>query len=175
MNALLVIDLQCGMFANPAAPPHDGEAVVSRIADMIERARAAGAPVIFVQHDGGAGNPLAQGQPGFPFRPELAPRAGDPVVVKNHCSAFQGTDLADILAAGEIDRVTICGMQTEFCVDTSCRAAYERGVRVTLASDAHSTFDSPALPAEAIIRHHNTLLGDGFARLREAAAIQFGV
>lgn len=174
MNALVIIDVQCGMFANPAAPPYEGEAVVARIAGLVERARTAGTPVIYVQLDGGPSNPLAFGKPGFPFRPELAPRPGDPVVVKHHCSAFQETDLADILAARGIDRVTIGGMQTEFCVDTSCRAAYERGLKVTLVSDAHTTFDGPVLAAAATIRHHNALLGDGFARLCEAAEIQFG-
>jgi nicotinamidase-related amidase len=174
VNALLVIDVQCGMFANPASPPHEGEAIVARTAGLIERARAAGTPVIYVQHDGGPSNPLALGKPGFPFRPELAPRPEDPVVVKHHCSAFQDTELAEILALRGIDHLTICGMQTEFCVDTSCRAAYERGFKVTLVSDAHTTFDGPVLPAEAIIRHHNALLGDGFVRLRDAEGIQFG-
>ena len=174
MDALLVIDVQCGMFADPAVQPHDGEAVVGRIAGLIQAARVSGAPVIFVQHDGGADDPLARGGPGFAFRPELAPRDGDPVVVKRFCSAFQDTELADLLAARTIEGVAVCGMQTEFCIDTTCRSAFERGLAVTLVRDAHTTFDSEVMPADAIIRHHNATLGGGFVTLRESATVRLG-
>ncbi|MCF3946094.1 cysteine hydrolase family protein [Acidiphilium iwatense] len=174
MDALLVIDVQCGMFADPAVQPHEGEAVVGRIARLIDAARTAKVPVIFVQHDGGAGDVLARGEPGFAFRPELAPRDGEPVVVKRFCSAFQETDLADLLAAWGIGRVAVCGMQTEYCIDTTCRSAFERGLEVTLIGDAHTTFDSDAMPAAAIIRHHNATLNGGFVAVRQAEAVRFG-
>jgi len=174
MDALLVIDVQCGMFADPATQPHDGEAVVGRITGLIDAARAAGVPVIFVQHDGGEGDVLARGQPGFELRPEIGPRDGEPVVVKRFCSAFQETTLADLLAARGIRRFAVCGMQTEYCVDTTCRSAFERGLSVTLIGDAHTTFDNRVLDAAAIIRHHNATLGSGFAAVREADTVQWG-
>ncbi len=173
MQALVVIDVQCGMFADPANQPHDGEAVVRRIARLIEQARTAGAPVVFVQHDGGQGDPLEQGSPGFEIRPELAPAAGETVVVKRFCSAFQETELPRHLAALQAKRLVICGMQTEYCVDTSCRSAFERGFEVTLVRDAHTTVDGAALPAAGIIAHHNATLGAGFAALKSADEVTF--
>jgi nicotinamidase-related amidase len=133
-----------------------------------------GLPVVFAQHDGGAGDVLAEGAPGFALRPELAPRAGEAVVVKRFCSAFQGTTLGQVLAGQAIDRVIVCGLQSEFCVDTTCRAAFERGLKVTLVSDAHTTFDNAVLPAEAIRRHHTATLGGAFAKLVAAAEVRFG-
>jgi nicotinamidase-related amidase len=65
-------------------------------------------------------------------------------------------------------------MQTEFCVDTAVRSAFERDYQVTLVSDGHTTFDTPALEAERIVAHHNQTLGNGFATLSPAAAIRFG-
>lgn len=175
MDALLVIDVQIGMFANPAAQPYDGERVVERIAGLICAARAAQTPVIYVQHDGGTGDVLARDAPGFAFRPEVAPARDEPVFVKKFCSAFQGTELMAFLESRNINRIAVCGMQTEYCVDTTCRSAFERGFAVTLISDAHTTFDSDAMPVVAIIRHHNaTLSSGGFVVVREAAAVQFG-
>ncbi len=175
MEALLVIDVQCGMFANPAFPPHEGEAVVSRIAGLLRTARAVGTPVVFVQHDGGVGDPLDRNSPGFAFRPEIAPLPGKPVVVKHFCSAFQETELAGLLAARGIDALTLCGMQTEFCVDTTVRTAFGHGLKVILVSDAHTSMDSATISAGTIIAHHNATLRDGgFTTLRKAKEIRFG-
>jgi nicotinamidase-related amidase len=174
MEALLVIDVQSGMFADPANQPLDGADVVRRIAGLISESRKHGAAVFFVQHDGGEGDVLAADAPGFALHPEITPLAGEPVIVKRFCSAFQDTGLAALLAARNITRIVVCGMQTEYCIDTTCRAAFERGLKVTLISDAHTTFNSPSLTAADIIRHHNAVLGGGFVTLSEAAVMQFG-
>jgi len=171
MDALVIIDVQVGMFTSPGYTPHDGDGTVARIAGLLERARKAGTPVFFVQHAGGKGDPLEEGAPGFPFRPELAPRAGESTTVKRHCSAFQQTDFDARLKRADIDHLIICGMQTEFCVDTTVRAAYERGYKATLASDGHTTFDTKTLPAASIIAHTNATLGSGFATLKKAEEI----
>lgn len=173
MQALVVIDVQCGMFADPSMQPFEGEAVVERIAGLIARARQAGTAVIFVRHDGGEGDPLARGTAGFEIRPEIAPLPSEAVVEKRFCSAFQETAFAELLARREITRVTLCGMQTEYCVDTTCRAAFERGFEVTLVRDAHTTVDG-VIPAKSIIAHHNATLGGGFARLKQAEEVMFG-
>jgi len=79
------------------------------------------------------------------------------------------------LQAAQIDRVIIGGMQSEFCVDTAVRGAFERGIGVTLIADGHTTFDTPALTAANIIAHHNYTLQSGhFADVINADAIEFG-
>jgi nicotinamidase-related amidase len=174
MEALLVIDVQRGMFADPANQPHDGEGLLHRIASLISEARKNGAAVVFVQHDGGEGDVLAADAPGFALHPDLQPLEAEPVIVKRFCSAFQETGLAALLAARKITEIVVCGMQTEYCIDTTCRSAFERGLKVTLVSDAHTTFDSQSLTAAAIIRHHNTILGGGFVTVKEAGRVEFG-
>jgi nicotinamidase-related amidase len=175
MDALVIIDVQRGLFTTPGFPPHDGEATVARIAQLLNRARDSGTPVFFVQHDGGEGDPLAQGSDGFAFRSELTPERNESVTVKHHCNAFQNTDLDQKLKAAGIDHLIVCGMQTEYCVDTAIRAAIERGYKVTLVSDGHTTLDTPGLPGARIIAHHNTTLRGAFATLRKAHEIEFRV
>jgi nicotinamidase-related amidase len=173
MNALVIIDVQMGMFTFPGYTPHDGEATVARIASLLKRARENGIPVFFVQHAGDKGDPLEQGTPGFPFRPELTPRDGESVTVKRHCSAFQDTDFDQTLKRAGVDHLIVCGMQTEFCIDTAVRSAYERGYKVTLVSDGHTTFDTKALTGAQIVAHHNATLGGSFAALKSADEIRF--
>jgi len=171
MLALMVIDVQQGMFG--ATAPYRGEAVVAAIADLIARARAAGVPVFYVQHDGGPGDEVDKDGPGFAFHPAVAPQAGEPVTVKRRSSAFYQTDLDDKLKAAGIDDLVLCGLQTEYCVDATVRSAFERGYRVTIAADAHTTFDSELLPAPTIIAHTQHIWNGRFARLKAAAEIGF--
>ena len=170
-TALMVIDVQEGMQPKTA---HDGTGVVARIASLLERARAAGMPVVYIQHDGSkeAGHPLAKGKPGHAIYHEIAPKDGETVVVKQNCNSFQDTDLDARLKAAKIDGLIVCGMQTEFCVDTAVRAAAERGYKLTLVSDAHSTGDTPALKAKDIVAHHNFTLRE-FAKVKRADEIAF--
>ena len=57
------------------------------------------------------------------------------------------------------NHVIISGMQTQYCVDTTTRRAFSEGYKVTLVSDAHSTFDTEVLRAEDIVKHHNVVFG----------------
>ena len=172
-KALVVIDVQKAMFQIPELVPLDGEAVVDRIAALIAAARAAGTPVFFVQHDGGPEDPFHPGKPGFPFHDKLTPRATDDVTVKHHGSAFNGTDLDEKLKKVSVDTVVICGMQSEYCVDSAVRSAVERGYKVVLVADGHSTFDTRVLRAADIIAHENETLGGSYAEIVPAAQVIF--
>jgi nicotinamidase-related amidase len=171
-TALVIIDMQQGMFTDVAAP-YRGEEVLQRCADLLARARTAHIPVFHVQHDGGTGDSLGKGSPGWPHHPAVAPKPDEAVVEKRHCSAFHDTDFHDRLRKAGIDRLVIAGMQTEMCVDSACRAAAALGYRVVLADDAHTTFDTDVLPAERIVAHHNRTLDGAFVELAKTAEIAF--
>ena len=172
MKALVIIDVQKGMFADLETKPHDGTAIVGRLSDLLIRARNAQVSVFFVQHDGGADSPLASDSPGFAFHGALTPLPDEDITVKKHCSSFQGTGFHEKLIAAQIDHVIIGGMQSEYCIDTAVRGAFERGLKVTLIADGHTTFDTPVLSAKKIITHHNHTLGGGsFAEVVESEVI----
>jgi nicotinamidase-related amidase len=69
-------------------------------------------------------------------------------------NSFHRTDLQKLLYERGVERLVICGLQTEYCVDTTLRQALSLGYRVVLASDAHSTVDGVLMAAQ-IIAHHN--------------------
>jgi nicotinamidase-related amidase len=171
-TALVIVDVQQGMFTyRPAL--YRGEEVLRRIGSLLDRARAGSVPVFHVQHDGGLGHVLAKGSAGWPHHPVVAPQAGETIIEKRHSSAFHDTEFHALMKALRIDRLVIAGMQTEMCVDSACRTAAALGYRVVLAADAHTTFDSPVLPAELIIAHHNYALASGIADVSVAREIQF--
>ncbi|MEJ0043050.1 MAG: isochorismatase family protein [Rhizomicrobium sp.] len=138
------------------------------------RARAAGVPVLYVQHHDldEPDHPLKPGLPGFAFHDAIAPQPGDDVTVKHKSSAFHGTDFDAKLKARGIDHLVVTGMQSEFCVNSAIRGAYERDYRITLVSDAHSTGDTHAAKAGIIVALENQTARD-FGAVKRAAEIVF--
>jgi nicotinamidase-related amidase len=136
--------------------------VLERIAGLLEKARAARVPVLYVQHDGRSGHRLEPNTPGWPIHPAIAPVADEPVVRKRASDSFFETDLQQRLQSLGVTHLVVTGSMTEHCVDTTCRRAVTLGYDVTLVGDAHTTADTTALKASQIIAHHNELL-DGFA------------
>lgn len=172
-KALVIIDVQKGMWENPDYPPYDSDGVLSRIGDLIAKARAANAPVMYVQHHGQEdGHPFKPGLPGYPFHDAIAPKAGDDVTVKSKSSAFHHTDFDAKLRARGVDHLVITGMQSEFCVNSAVRGAYERDYEITLVSDAHSTGDLGPAKAKGIVALQNAISRD-FAEVKPAAEVTF--
>ncbi|KGX03734.1 isochorismatase family protein [Burkholderia pseudomallei MSHR640] len=115
----------------------------------------AGAPVCFVQHDGGADDDVVPGTPGWRLHAELTCADADWRIRKRASDAFHGTPLAAQLAAHGVDAVVICGYASEFCVDSAARRAALLGYRTTVVSDLHTTNDRAHLSAVQIVAHHN--------------------
>ncbi|MBA2676594.1 cysteine hydrolase family protein [Ramlibacter sp.] len=176
-QALLVIDVQRGLF--DAAPrPDEADAVVDRINALAARARAAGVPVVFVQHEEGEGSDLAHRSPGWQLEQRLAVESTDVHVRKTTPDSFLRTELGPLLERWGTQQVVVCGYATEFCVDTTTRRAAALGYRVILAADAHTTHDKPHATARQIRAHHNATLAaiGSFGRpivARAAADIAF--
>jgi nicotinamidase-related amidase len=171
-DALVVIDIQMGNF-DKSAPVFGVSEPLATIRALITRARAAGVPVVYVQHCGSEGEIDQPGTPGWKVHCAIAPAEGDVVVQKRHPDAFQDTPLRRELESRGIDHLIVTGMQTEYCVDTTCRRAYSLGYKVTLVSDAHGTWDTDTLTAEQVIGHHNEVLGGWFVELKEANDVRF--
>jgi nicotinamidase-related amidase len=168
-RALLVIDMQVGLFRGPEVP-YEGDAVLARIVALIERASTAGAPIFAARHTGPAGSPIEAGSARWQLLPELGlDGERDPHVArvfdKTRPSCFYRTPLGAWLHEAAIGEIVVVGMKTQYCVDTTCRAAADLGVRAVLVADAHTTMDTPALPARAIVDHHNATLHGPFADL----------
>lgn len=167
-TALLVIDVQNGVVAQA----HDREAVVERIVDLVDRAREAGTPVVWVQHhDDG----LVEGSDDWQFVWELTVHTDEPVVSKMHGDSFEETDLEDLLAAAGVGRLVVAGAQTDACIRSTIHGAFTRGYDVTLVGDAHTTDDlTPhgAPPPADVIAHTNLYWSFQTAPGREAAVVE---
>lgn len=159
-TALLVIDMQVDSFSVPGNPTYREVELLANINELLNKARTAGTPVIYIQHQEKSG-PLTVGTPGWQILPAIAPLEQDLIISKSAEDSFLATTLEEELHARHITHLVICGSRSDFCVDTTCRSAISHGYDVTLVRDGHSTINRKVLNAEQIVAHHNATL-DGF-------------
>ncbi|MDH2434672.1 isochorismatase family protein [Pokkaliibacter sp. MBI-7] len=166
-TALVIIDMQVSLMDEH---PWQPQPVIATINRLIHQARDAGAPVCFVWDE--------RVEPDAGILPELNQQPSDWMQDKHFRDAFMETALHARLQQAGIHRLVMTGMQTDYCVDTSCRAAAALGYEVILVSDGHTTPDSEQLTGEQIVRHHNRILnfhraGQGSIAVLPAAEIVF--
>lgn len=173
-SALLIIDVQLGMYdGKHVTPIYHGEEKIKKIAGLIDRAKKNSLSVIYVRHNGGEGHPLEPGSTGFNIHAKISPGNGDLIIEKSTPDSFLNTSLQSVINEQSISTIYVVGNQTDFCVDTTCRSAWAKGLNVVLVGDCHSTWDSGGLTADQIIDHHNNILGNGFAAIKHSKEITF--
>ena len=157
-TALLIIDVQHALCVGEYAA-YDIDGVIERINLVSGKFRAASAPVFVVQHESVNG-PLDHGTEGWQLATGLDVRPGDIYLRKRATDSFHETDLQAQLQSRLIERLVICGLQSEFCVDTTTRRAMALGYPVVLVADGHSTTGNSTLSAAQISAHHNETLAN---------------
>lgn len=171
-RALVVIDVQNIMFSYKDGV-YNKEEVISNISGMIAKAKISHIPIIYVQNviDEFAKTTDTTGD--WALYADIFPNKKDTVIQKRSCDSFHETELAAALEKENIEEVIYVGMQTEFCVDTTCRRSYSMGYKNILISDAHSTFDTELLSANKIIAHHNMTLDGRFVKTIKYSEFEF--
>jgi nicotinamidase-related amidase len=169
-TALLVIDVQNGVVAKA----YERDAVVANIAALVERARAEGVPVVWVQHhDDG----LVRGSDEWRIVPELTPADAEPLVEKTYGDSFEDTTLEEVLAGLGVGRLLVVGSQTDACVRSTLHGAFTRGYDTILVSDAHTTEDLSswgAPPPGQVVAHTNLYWSHQRAPGRTAGTVPTG-
>lgn len=152
-TALVLIDLQNSNVKRELAP-YTAEQTVGNCVLLAQEMRSRGAMVVYVRV---LLNELPVPLADAPMRPpgappydasELAEMAGveatDIVVTKRQWGAFYGTELDQLLRRRGIDTLLLGGIATNFGVESTARAAFDRSYRLVFAEDAMSSMDGEA-------------------------------
>ncbi|WP_305782428.1 isochorismatase family protein [Symbioplanes lichenis] len=180
-KALIVIDVQESFRVRPLWEAVGNPDIAVPVQRLVDAARAAGDLVVWVLH--------AEPGSGGPFDPEsghvrlvagLEARDGEPILTKTSRNAFTTTSLQQLLTGRGVRDVTVCGIQTEQCVETTTRLAADYGYAVTFVTDATTTFpiahrDAPAgrSVAELLADPRTLPVADVIARTEYALAGRF--
>ena len=147
--ALVVIDLQKGIVAIPAA--HPVAEIINRSAQLAHAFRKRGLPVVLVNVDGRPDTRTDTGRPNFSFPPdwtelvpELEQQPADILITKQSWGAFIGTPLNDDLRRNGVTQIVLTGVATSIGVESTARSAYDYGYNLALVVDAMTDRDADA-------------------------------
>lgn len=152
-TVFLVVDFQVDVVREA----WDSQRIVGNIAHAVDRARAAGVPVVWVQHEA---DDLVRDSAGWQWAPPLAPADGETRIYKQFNSSFEDTPLDAELARLGATHVVLAGAATNWCIRATAYGALDRGYDLTLVSDAHTTKpmefeDGTVILADTIVRELN--------------------
>ena len=176
-QALLLVDIQNDYFPGGAMELAGSREAGLKAGKLLQVFRQKFLPVIHIQH-------VATREGATFFLPDtlgvaihanVAPQAGEPVMVKHFPNSFRGTSLLEYLQRQQISQLVIAGMMTHMCIDTTTRAAADLGFHCQLAHDACATrdlaFGGVAVPAQQVQAAYLAALDGPFAQVLSVDAV----
>jgi len=149
-SALIVVDVQESFRHRPMWQAVSNPGIVGKVGRLVEAARAKGDLVVWVLHaEPGSGGVFDPASGHVRLHDGLKQADGEPVVTKTSINAFTTTNLQQLLTRHGVGSLTVCGIQTEQCCETTTRVASDLGYKVTFAIDATATFPIPHRNAPA--------------------------
>ena len=142
------------------------------ISTLLEKYRAANAPLVHIVHDTPPGAPV--------FTPdtdlakefaELEPKGSEKLIHKQQPGSFTGTDLEEYLKGTGRNKLVLTGYMAHVCVSTTARQAAERGYDILLAEDAIGDRDIPGAKAADLVAVVLAELADAFGTVVKSESI----
>ena len=158
MQALIIIDMQETPMSQD--DKYDRIAVMDRINKMASSVRENSGKVIFIQHDGSKEEGLEPDSPGWEICKNLLLDNSDHIFRKTTNSAFYRTGLLQYLRDNEINQLVFCGWATDYCVDSSIKAAISLEFDIIIAGDCHTVSDRAQISAPQLVSYFNHLWAD---------------
>lgn len=151
-TALLVVDVQNALVLYK---PFAIEEIISNIKRLIKTCRENSVEVIYIQHNGKIGGELEPNSEGWQIYRDIRPETNETVICKNYNSAFKETNLKEYLDGKGVNQLIVTGMQTEYCIDTTCKVAFEYGFKLIIPEKTNTTFNNGNILAEDLYKHYN--------------------
>lgn len=150
--ALLVVDVQTMLIEEH---PYNEQRVIENIQRLISVAREKEKEVLYVRHDDGVGEDLEYGSDGWQIYHKITPLPKEQIFEKHYNSAFVKTGLKEYLDRNEIDTLILVGLQTEYCIDATCKSAFEHGYKIIIPEGTNTTFDNEYLSGQKLYEFYN--------------------
>jgi len=160
-TALIIIDVQNILVETG----FQTESLLEKISYLQEQARKQHIEIIYMQH---IETPEALT---WQLSPLLKRQADEKVFQKRYNSMFKETGLKEYLDQQGIEQLVLCGMQTEYCVDTSVKVGFEYGYKLVIPEGAVTTFDGEDIPAETLNEFYENIWAGRFADVLDYKSI----
>jgi nicotinamidase-related amidase len=174
-SALIIVDIQNDYFPGGRMTLHEIEQAAENARKLLDHFRSTGQPTFHIQHtwEDAAAPFFISGTPGAAIHESVAPRTGEPVIVKHFPNSFRESSLLDDLRQAGAKHLTICGAMSHMCIDATTRAAADLGFDCTVAHDACATrdveFQGNKVAANDVHAAYMSALGFAYAKVISTA------
>ena len=148
-STLIMIDCQ-NTYTQGVLELEGVQPALDQAAELLDRARSARIPIVHIMHDAGPGSPYDVRDQIGQIVDRVAPREGEPVLVKTFPNAFTGTDLDQRLTAAQGRDLILAGFMTHMCVSSTARGAFSLGYRPAVVAGATATRALPSPVGEPV-------------------------
>lgn len=149
---LLVVDVQNALIKGH---PYNEQRVIANIRKLISTARDNKKEVLYLRHDDGKDSELEQGTDGWQIHDDISPNNSELIFEKQYNSAFHKTGLRGYLESKEIDTIILVGLQTEYCIDATCKSAFDYGYEIIIPEETNTTFGNEYLSGDKLYEFYN--------------------
>jgi nicotinamidase-related amidase len=175
-KALIVVDVQESFRQRASWETASDPEVAVQVGRLVDHFRARGDLIVWVLHNEPGTGDVFDPQLGFVrLMDGLVAKDGEPTVHKTSHNAFTTTNLHQLLTARGIREVTVCGIRTEQCCETTARVASDLGFGVVFAIDATATtpieLRGEVLSTQEILRRTEFVLAGRFATIATVAEL----
>lgn len=122
---------------------------------LIKVARENNVEIIYIRHDDGKASKLTRGNLAFEIYDKFQPKAKEKIFDKKVNSIFKDSGLLEYLKDKKEKELIIAGLQTDFCIDASIKAAFEYGFEVIVPAYANTTIDNSYMKGEKTYKYYN--------------------
>ncbi len=162
-TVLLVVDVQNTLIENH---PYNERKVLENIKTLIASARKNNIEVVYVRHDDGVGTAFEKNTPSWEIYNEIKPTDDETIFDKKYNSAFHKTGLEIYLDSKGIENIILVGLQTEYCIDATCKSAYDLNYNIIIPEETNTTFGNEFLNGENLYKFYNyKIWNNRFAKL----------
>lgn len=137
-SALIMIDCQ-NTYREGIMKLEGVEEALEEGRKLLEKARAQGIPVFHIRHDAGPGSPYDINDHLGAIADIVAPKDGEPVIIKNFPNSFVQTDLDEQLKAKGVKNIILAGFMTHMCVNSTAHGGFNLGYAPTVVASATAT------------------------------------
>ncbi len=175
-KALIIIDLQNDYFRCGNMELVDIDDALDKTNDLVKFARKQKYKIYFIQHitNTKGATFFVPNTIGVELNKKLDIQ-NDMIIEKHYPNSFRDTKLIEELQKNGINELIICGAMTHMCIDTTVRAGFDLGYKITLSHDACATkdlqFQDYIIKAKDVHAGFMSALGSVFCEVKKTKEI----
>lgn len=150
-TVFLIVDVQTAIVEGH---PYNEAEVINNIKILIDEAHKNNIEIVYVRHDDGTGSALEKGTTGWQIYYKIEPGNNELIFDKRYNSAFKDTGLHEYLMYKGADHLILTGLQTEYCIDTTCKTGFELGYSIIIPQSTTSTFDNDYFKGKELAEYY---------------------